>query len=82
MVPPAADCSSQDESHKATGSAVSSTSIQGSTLGALAFHVHLIRGLITLSDNHSAASTIAIRKTFSCRVLDSAVFFLSFRLIS
>ncbi len=60
MIIPAVDFSSQDDSHKAIGSSVSVSSIQGSTLRALAFHVHLIRGLITLSDNHRAASTIAI----------------------
>lgn len=37
-----------------------SVSLRWSMLRAVAFHVHLIRGLITLSDNRRAASTIAI----------------------
>lgn len=70
MILPAVDFSSQDDSHEAIGSSVSLTRIQGSMLRALAFHVHQIRGLITLSDNHRAASTIAIYRLSHTKSLD------------
>lgn len=47
---PAADLSCQGDSHKANGCSVSLTSIEGSILRQLAFYVHLMRSLITLSD--------------------------------
>lgn len=52
------------------------TCIQGSRRRTLAFHVHLIRSLITLSDNHRAASTTATHRLCHTEFLNLPVSFL------